>query len=234
MHRRDGFTLIELLVVIAIIGILAALLFPVFAAARDKAKQAACMSNVRQMALAIVMYVEDWEAYPGHHFVCPGDLHVRWWNAIQPYQKNDDIFICPAVPDWEPGRNMAYGYNYQYLGNARPAEQGGNMPVADVEIEVPAQTIAIADCDGTGTEPYEPSPSTDPTRLGNHGYSLDPPLLPPTPGNDYAVPGCPSYASIRHNGGANVAFCDGHAKWYRRDVLYRDNSLWNGRGDPAP
>ena len=218
----------------AIIAILAAILFPVFSRARAKARQASCSSNLRQMGLAVEMYVQDSEAYPPHHARCPGGISVRWWNAVQPYQRNTQIFVCPEVPQWEAGRNMAYGYNYQYLGSARPPDQGGNMPVYDSDIEVPSQTIAIADSDGTGTLPYAPSPSKDPNRLGNHGYTIDPLLLPPRPGNQYAVPGCPARTSIRHNAGANVVFCDGHVKWYLRGPLYQDNSMWNGRGDPYP
>jgi len=234
-----GFTLIEVLVVIAIIAVLAAILFPVFSRAREKARQAVCHSNLRQMGLAIRMYIQDFEAYPPQHAKCPMPdgriLHIRWWNAIQPYQRNFQIFVCPSVPHWEPGRNMSYGYNYQYLGNARPPDKGGYMPVYDAQIEVPSQTILIADSDGTGRLPYDPD-SKDPHRIGNHGYTIDPPFLPPRPGNYWCIsePGFKCWISKRHNGGANVAFCDGHVKWYRREALYQDNSLWNGRGDPRP
>jgi len=234
VRSRAAFTLIELLVVIAIIAVLAGILFPVLARAREKARQTACLSNVKQMGLALAMYVQDHGAYPAHHLRYPGGLSVRWWNAIEPYQPSPNLFKCPSVPEWEVGRNMAYGYNYQYLGNARVAFADGGFPVFEARIQYPDLTIAIADSDGTGTKPYQPSPSTDPECLGNHGYTIDPPVIPPVPGNDYAVPGYPAYISNRHHHGANVCFADGHAKWYRREELYIDNRYWNGRFSPEP
>src|SRR5687768_4219848 len=109
-HRRHrpGFTLIELLVVIAIIAILAAILFPVFAQARDKARQSACLSNSKQLGTAFMMYTQDWdEQFP---FVTCGDSYlggcVQWLRGslpwpltIQPYMKNYGIYVCPSDPD---------------------------------------------------------------------------------------------------------------------------------------
>src|SRR5438309_1184889 len=102
-RRSDGFTLIELLVVIAIIAILAAILFPVFAQAREKARQIACLSNTKQLATAYMMYVQDYD----ETFV----FSVRWGGAGQgwgghlyPYVKNRQVFACPDDsadrPDW--------------------------------------------------------------------------------------------------------------------------------------
>jgi len=121
--RRKGFTLIELLVVIAIIAILAAILFPVFAQAREKARQTSCLSNTKQMGTAFMMYVQDYdETFPlafgwaptrnwmynynhgtpvGWRPICPGDercpaYEVHWANSIQPYAKNYPIEACPS------------------------------------------------------------------------------------------------------------------------------------------
>jgi prepilin-type N-terminal cleavage/methylation domain-containing protein len=112
--RGTGFTLIELLVVIAIIAILAAILFPVFARVREKARQSSCGSNLRQVQLAIAQYTQDyderhpatwfgpqWDAYPGYY---------QWEEAVLPYVKNDQLFVCPSasairyVPDTTPNQ----------------------------------------------------------------------------------------------------------------------------------
>jgi prepilin-type N-terminal cleavage/methylation domain-containing protein len=106
---RKGFTLIELLVVIAIIAILAAILFPVFAQAREKARQTGCLSNVKQIGHGIQMYVQDFDEHiPRNAFADPprvqeGDHFTncsspRWMDVIQPYVKNTDVHNCPSDP----------------------------------------------------------------------------------------------------------------------------------------
>jgi prepilin-type N-terminal cleavage/methylation domain-containing protein/prepilin-type processing-associated H-X9-DG protein len=107
MRYYRGFTLIELLVVVAIIAILAAILFPVFAQAREKARQASCMSNVKQMGLAVMQYAQDWdECHPGVWFgpvsAAPWSqpsndtLFYKWMDAVYPYVKNEQVFNCPS------------------------------------------------------------------------------------------------------------------------------------------
>jgi prepilin-type processing-associated H-X9-DG protein len=143
---------------------------------------------------------------------------------------------------------MGYGYNYQYL--ARDAARGGSGSSHEAQIEYPADTIAVADSFGTGGWSANAQPWSDAVnecdRLGNHGYTIDPPLLPPSVGNRWGtscsvaspLAGYPGQGhtriAARHNSGANVAFCDGHAKWMRRELLEKDNTYWNGRKDPAP
>lgn len=104
-RRQSGFTLIELLVVIAIIAILAAILFPVFAQARAKARGVSCLSNIKQLTLGMTMYAQDYdEAFPQWHWdesysggsgKSPNNATSLWWNAIYPYVKNAQIFTCP-------------------------------------------------------------------------------------------------------------------------------------------
>jgi len=240
---RRAFTLIELLVVIAIIAILAAILFPVFAQAREAARSTACLSNLRQMSTATAMYVQDYEAYPLYSSGAD-----RWHSLLQPYIKNSGVFICPSSSMQRYHiRNMGYGYNHQYL--ARSADRGGSgSGASESQIEYPADTIAIADSFGTAGWSASPQPWSDAVnecdRLGNHGYTIDPPLLPAgskwgttcsvtTPFPNYPGAGHTRIAT-RHKGGANIAFCDGHAKWMRREVLEIDNTLWNGRKVPGP
>lgn len=102
MNKKNGFTLIELLVVIAIIAILAAILFPVFAKARDKARQATCLSNLKQLGLAVTQYTQDWdEIMPaeGVRWGAPwGDAWLPWQVLLQPYVKNGGATMYPGQP----------------------------------------------------------------------------------------------------------------------------------------
>jgi prepilin-type N-terminal cleavage/methylation domain-containing protein/prepilin-type processing-associated H-X9-DG protein len=234
MSSRHAFTLIELLVVIAIIAILAAILFPVFARAREKARQTSCLSNARQLALAVDMYLTDYEAYPLHSHKELGNPGWRWMKMLLPYVKNEGIYACPTVSGRAVDLNSSaqmYGWNYQYLGNGRnPTGLGPALLTSESQIETPSETIAIADSGGLakylGT-----------ANQGNSGYSIDPPLPNPIFGVYYGgstAPGDRAIVAPRHNGGANLAFCDGHAKWLRIETLDKDNALWNGRGTPAP
>jgi prepilin-type N-terminal cleavage/methylation domain-containing protein len=134
VHRRTpgrGFTLIELLVVIAIIAILAAILFPVFAQAREKARQASCFSNMKNLGLAVTIYAQDYdESLPMWHWARRSQPQpLIWYHAIKPYTKNLGVFVCPSdkrksldLSGWGPqatwpemGQKMtahiSYGYN---------------------------------------------------------------------------------------------------------------------------
>src|SRR6187551_558294 len=94
---RRGFTLIELLVVIAIIAILAAILFPVFARARENARRSSCQSNLKQIALGIKQYIQDYdEMMPRYYYATTPNTY--WNNAIDPYVKSTQIFDCPSAP----------------------------------------------------------------------------------------------------------------------------------------
>ena len=205
--RRKGFTLIELLVVIAIIAILAAILFPVFARAREKARQASCLSNMKEIALAVLMYGSDYDSmYPRASIVvgwssCGGNA---WWPVlIDPYIKSGatntswsggstSIWKCPSMAtgaSWYCGAYADYGMNSSIFG------------IVEARIGQPAQTIMLGES--------WISHATDPA---NHegwyswssAYADDPTY---TPGY-YAGLGT-RYA---HNDMANWAFCDGHVK----------------------
>src|SRR5690348_17116492 len=101
--HRQGFTLIELLVVIAIIAILAAILFPVFAQARDKARAAACLSNVKQIGLGLMIYAQDYDETLPHHPADVGNFLAdtagpNWAKGLMPYVKSAQILNCPSAP----------------------------------------------------------------------------------------------------------------------------------------
>jgi len=137
MLRRKGFTLIELLVVIAIIAILAAILFPVFARARSKARQTACLSNMKELALSVLMYTSD------HDGVLPmanywSDPWTGWIEVTEPYVKNQEIYKCPAVPQQYPG----IGYNV-HLGS--DSQWLHISPVSVEQVDFPAELIMVGD-----------------------------------------------------------------------------------------
>ncbi len=94
--KRRGFTLIELLVVIAIIAILAAILFPVFARAREKARQTSCLSNVKQLSLGVLMYTQDYDERLPYCDCNAYSSGTNWAISTQPYVKNAQIFVCPS------------------------------------------------------------------------------------------------------------------------------------------
>jgi prepilin-type N-terminal cleavage/methylation domain-containing protein/prepilin-type processing-associated H-X9-DG protein len=259
-HPLSGFTLIELLVVVAIIAILAAILFPVFAQAREKARQASCVSNARQMGLALHMYTQDNEGYPFHSSPSSQVPRTRWPDYIYPYVKNEALFMCPSVAatpgftaafrQWahNPGNRFGgYGYNFQYLGNARFP-----FGASDSAVTAPAETIAIADTAGVRRDNNTsvagayvvdpPIPSTRGARPTGDPQGYGDPAAGEC-GSGAAGPGqwrCRSVPSERHLGMVGVTFCDGHSKAmrlsamddYNRDGAV-DNGFWNGLADPT-
>ena len=190
---RRGFTLIELLVVIAIIAILAAILFPVFAKAREKARQASCLSNCKQLAIAVISYAQDYdEKMVGYNV---GFQPV--WNLLNPYIKNTQLWFCPS----QTGTNTGIASNIQHLIIDL---NWGAAPLAMSQITMPAEKLLFADgqngatsggVEGSGGNPVVWCPG------GHPGY--------PPAWNDVYHGGI----SSRHNNGSNCVFADGHAKW---------------------
>jgi prepilin-type N-terminal cleavage/methylation domain-containing protein/prepilin-type processing-associated H-X9-DG protein len=221
MKKNVGFTLIELLVVIAIIAILAAILFPVFARARENARRASCQSNLKQIALGVFQYVQDYdERLPMVEVGTPAQVgsgtalttatdFVLWTDVLQPYLKSTQIFVCPSATNTNaPGKTP--------------------VPVAQVRLSYAAasgaDTTAIAGkCafgTSTGYSMAEFTSSAETLLLGDraddatatYAYYLDPTTAGRAP------------ASLHLEGG-NMAFVDGHVKWLRPEKV---NATING------
>lgn len=148
MLTRKGFTLIELLVVIAIIAILAAILFPVFAKAREKARQTSCASNLKQLALSVIKYSQDYdERYPMSYPLtgpegtrttsCGGDPAYWWMDALEPYVRNEQVFHCPS------GERTLCIIS---VANSYAPSQEMSMGASEASVIKPAETFMLADC----------------------------------------------------------------------------------------
>jgi len=127
-RERNGFTLIELLVVVAILAVLAALLFPVFAKAREKARQAACASNLRQIGNAAQQYASDWDGYvvPAFIELDPAHTRIAFPDLLHPYTKSDGIWVCPGgVNDFgaPPGSDEVYFTRAAFPEGTGPGRQ---------------------------------------------------------------------------------------------------------------
>ncbi|HEY3332787.1 MAG TPA: DUF1559 domain-containing protein [Capsulimonadaceae bacterium] len=146
-HRnRTGFTLIELLVVIAIIAILAAILFPVFAKAREKARQATCQSNLKQMGIGFVQYVQDYdEKFPTDGFLLTAAANTpatsSWAAEIYPYEKSTGVFKCPndtgVASTTGPAYPISYGMNYNLDGQSQAVATSVAVTVLAAEVDDP-------------------------------------------------------------------------------------------------
>ena len=209
---KRGFTLIELLVVIAIIAILAAILFPVFAKAREKARTASCQSNEKQLALAFLQYAQDYdETFPSMGNAAIGTpvvaedtsfnygttalgggpgWYTSWASQIYPYIKNLQIYLCPSTT------YNCYRVAYGVPSSGITGPAGGYSSLfgrpSMGALRIPAQTMMIGEKGTGGGNQYLNSVST--------------------------TDNCTYYAGrASHNDGMNCAFFDGHVKWYKSE-----------------
>ncbi len=210
--QRKGFTLIELLVVIAIIAILAAILFPVFAKAREKARQSTCASNLKQIGLGITQYAQDYDevlcptrvaldpplpAADKYLMVC-GAPRSYWTQLLEPYIKSSAIYVCPSGEVANKCRvPIQRSYNMNGTLTLCCSAQG---TVKMAAITKPSETFIMADS-------------------GSHD------VFGPSFGvlNDIDHPGF-KWVDNRHSEGANVLWVDGHVKWVKRYALQAANA----------
>jgi prepilin-type N-terminal cleavage/methylation domain-containing protein/prepilin-type processing-associated H-X9-DG protein len=216
---RRGFTLIELLVVIAIIAILAAILFPVFAQAREKAREAACLSNVKQLGLGLQMYAQDYdETLPNHAADTDNFLAdkapANWAKALTPYAKSNQIFSCPSAT-LDPRLKSASPPFNSYQGNAVVLSIQGT---ALARIPNPAEIIFCQENWFNWTIIWNRPAQV---RLNPPGFQYwhlvdcraqfaGPPTI---------SPGCVEQYNSRHFEGGNLVFADGHAKFQKASTV---------------
>jgi prepilin-type N-terminal cleavage/methylation domain-containing protein/prepilin-type processing-associated H-X9-DG protein len=219
-----GFTLIELLVVIAIIAILAAILFPVFARARENARRASCQSNLKQIGLGIHQYIQDYdESYPtgnggvpagagnggclrlgGYHGMNCAPPTAGWGAIIQPYVKSWQIYQCPSeTTRWETGTGRDNALDYFYNGHLSPdtASNAGVYPGIKASLLAsPSNTLMNGDFI---TGDIDAKLWANGTAIAA-GYRLDNPA---------------NTGNVRHLEGANYSFADGHVKWLKISAI---------------
>jgi len=230
--RRSAFTLIELLVVIAIIAILAAMLLPALTRAKEAGRSAACKSNLRQIGIALHLYVSDSQKYPLWLSIGTG-MHY-WDAAILPLASNNrGVFRCPSnlrAPAWTnnaalPQQNPSYDYNMSGSSQfALPVYlpslglDGSAKYLPENQVKVPSDMIEVIDATATGV---------------NRGGDGD--------ADDITVPVnllAEAVVTPRHNYGANAVFCDDHVEygkltaWLKRTEQARRR--WNNDNQPHP
>ena len=220
--NSQAFTLIELLVVIAIISILAAILFPVFSKVREKARQATCASNLRNLTLGLLMYTQDSdERVPLSAYATPTGF-VAWFDLIDPYVGNKDVWHCPSSaisPTDANGKVTShFGYNAYYLTgvNLYFSNVGAQKPLSLGDIDHPSTTVLFTDTRA----------SVSGSLCGDHGNYLLPPSLP-----DTACWGRPAYL---HQQQANVAWLDGHVRASTAGGFYDTQTPIDRYFDPKP
>jgi len=209
--RKQGFTLIELLVVIAIIAILAAILFPVFARAREKARQTSCLNNVKEITLGMLMYVSDNdEMYPYYAFGSyTVDPWVFWPHQLQPYIKNWQIYQCPSSP-----YRGAMTYHATYY-EQRPSygftnalwQTGGGFP--ESRVVRPAEKFMCFDSNHPALGDIRAILTSASCGQWTCGANVN----------------TTHVWIVNHNEGDNIGFCDGHAKWQSGNGIF-DNYAW--------
>ena len=207
---RKGFTLIELLVVIAVIALLAAILFPVFARARENARRSACLSNLKQIGLGLLQYTQDYdERLPiqpdfggGGSYIVPDYTTTNasqrvWITEIYPYVKSYQLFRCPSAPadtalTLEPNGNNANSYYFSGV------VAGRNLAVIPNASEIVFSHEGNVYSNYAAVRPEPVTPATNPVTYWAWGRS--------------------NYDDLHFNGG-NLLFCDGHAKWRKKSNI---------------
>ena len=200
-----AFTLIEVLIVLAIIGILAAILLPVFNTARNSAQATTCRSNLRQIGLALELYVNDNNRFYPSRMLIGSPGNCGWANSVARYVKANKIFFCPVVSHASYQSACQIPEDGDYLFNSPDVKHTNQLHQG--RIKAPTQMILVLEG----------------RHIGNFTY-VDAGTGPISPEDLEGVG-----VALRHNGGSNVLFADGHTKWLSERAL-TDRRLWNLSG----
>jgi prepilin-type N-terminal cleavage/methylation domain-containing protein/prepilin-type processing-associated H-X9-DG protein len=231
--RKNGFTLIELLVVIAIIAILAAILFPVFARARENARRTSCLSNLKQIGLGVMQYTQDYdELYPrtvqtnATPINIPGLTNLSfssvgqvwsWYQMIHPYVKSTQVFLCPSSGAGTTVHGGHYGTNQRMM----PYYTLTTPPISLATIVAPVSVYMAMDSGYymIGTSHVTGSTASNSWYLPGSGQHNGVSAATAGITTAYRIK---DYEKGRHFGSVNMLFADGHVKWLQSTVPYRE------------
>ncbi len=201
MSYRSAFTLIELLVALAIIIILAAILFPVFEQAAKKAESTTCLSNLRGLALAAMLYSDDHDDYlpPALMPASPPGYAICWDRLLLPYLRNQEMYVCISDPNPTPGPAWTYSLRHSYGINLTLTMVGGYQAASLNRHQLSDAGRAILFFDLN--QPY------------SYGW-------------DASWGNLSQYVAERHLGGTNFAFCGGNAKWMDAEATLQGAGMW--------
>ena len=243
--RGSGFTLIELLVVIAIIAILASLLLPTLAKAKEKGKSAVCISNLRQIAIGQRLYSDDHDGRYCHTFQVRGnnDFRKGWFNFLQPYQQTTNLLLCPTKTpkfkefvalypsDLQEKAVSNFAMNFQLGGCDWPGVWDvRNWPaLKDTAVRRPAVTVHVTDGGMQPRNTRDPKLCITPKSPEKPGC-----WIVHDPANDAPCTGCvtssgdPNWGGphIRHNFRSNVLFADAHVQAMKASEWYYAGTPW--------
>lgn len=222
--RNFGFTLIELLVVIAIIAILAAILFPVFARARENARRASCQSNLKQIGLGVMQYVQDYDERFPVITMSQTQAPYGWADSIQPYVKSVQILKCPSYTGTFGNDPNAVGYTTYWMNKALNYGSNSTDAVGLSQAAVLNSSLTILNGDGGGSSPNTTA-RFNINGCNGAGAAL---ALATACGSTVGLATTLGQGGQQHLEGITLSFADGHVKWYKSNSSQVSSNIYGG------